>query len=806
MIGQTILHYKILEKLGEGGMGVVYKAHDLKLDRTVALKFLPHHLTANEAEQARFLQEARAASALNHANICGIHSIGEHKDPATSEEQRFIDMEFVDGSTIRKKFESAPLRISEAVGYAIEIGEALHEAHTKGIVHRDIKADNVMVNSKNQIKVMDFGLAKLKGSLKLTRTSSTVGTLAYMAPEQIQGGEVDARSDIFSFGVLLFEMLTGHFPFRGEHEAAILYSIVNEDPESVLKSRPECSAELDRIINRALEKDPADRFQHADDMVSELRRVQKQSAKVSRGSVANVPISFPSPAKPNEETPAMRSEERSSSSKLSIPRYVYFLGAIFALIAVAIAYYLFFLNHAKPLDSLAVLPFVNVNADPNTEYLSDGITESIINSLTQIPGLRVIPRSTVFRFKGKDIDPQEVGAKLKVRAVLTGRIVQRGDDLNVQLDLIDIDGQSQIYGNQYHHKAADIISMQEEIVGDILKPLGVTLNGEERKTVNKRYTENVEAYKFYLQGRFYWNKRKASEIQKAIGFFNQAIALDPTYALAYVGLADCYVILEQYAGLPGKETYPKAIAAATRALELDNTLAEAHTTIAFASYAMWNWDKAEQEFKTSFSLNPNYPTAYHWYSIMLHSLGRHEEASRAIRRAQDLDPLSPVIGLNVALLSMFEGNYEKAIQGMDAVLAIDSTFSGAYYRKAAPYLKLGKKQEAYIAALKGVEVSGRSAEALSVLGYCSGLFGKRDEALKIVKELEQRYAIQTSCGYYIARVCAGLGDRNGVFKWLEVDLDNHSGSLIWLTQDLEWDPYKSDPRFLDLLNKIGLKK
>jgi serine/threonine-protein kinase len=800
MIGQSISHYKILEKLGEGGMGVVYKAHDLKLDRTVALKFLPHHLTANEAEQARFLQEARAASALNHANICGIHSIGEQKDPATSEEQRFIDMEFVDGSTLRKKFESAPLRVSEAVGYAIQIGEALHEAHTKGIVHRDIKADNVMVNSKNQIKVMDFGLAKLKGSLKLTRTSSTVGTLAYMAPEQIQGGEVDARSDIFSFGVLLFEMLTGHFPFRGEHEAAILYSIVNEDPESVLKSRPECSAELDRIINRALEKDPADRFQHADDMVSELRRVQKQSAKVSRSSLTNIPISAPSPAKTNQETPAMRSQG------LSFPRYGYLVVAILALIAVATAYYFFFLNQAKPFDSLAVLPFVNVSADPNTEYLSDGITESIINSLTQIPGLRVIPRSTVFRFKGKDIDPQEVGAKLKVRAVLTGRIVQRGDDLNVQLDLIDIDRQSQIYGNQYHHKAVDIISMQEEIVGDVLKPLGVTLSGEERKTVNKRYTENVEAYKFYLQGRFYWNKRKASEILKAIGFFNQAIALDPTYALAYVGLADCYAILEQYAGLPGKETYPKAISAATRALELDNTLAEAHTTVAFASYAMWNWDKAEQEFKTAFSLNPNYPTAYHWYSILLHSLGRHEEASKAIKRAQELDPLSPVIGLNVAIAYAFEGNYEKAIQGMDAVLAIDSTFSLAYSRKTVPYLKIGKKQESYIAASKGVEVSGRSAEAVSFLGYCSALIGKRDEALKIVKELEQRYAVQTSSGYSIARVYAGLGDPDGIFKWLHLDLENHSGSLIWLTQDSEWDPYKSDPRFLDLLDKIGLKK
>jgi TolB-like protein/Flp pilus assembly protein TadD len=599
-------------------------------------------------------------------------------------------------------------------------------------------------------------------------------------------------------------MLTGHYPFRGEHEAAILYSIVNEDPESVLKSRPECSVELDRIINRALEKDPADRYQHTDDMVSELRRAQKQSAKLSRSSLTNIPIS--SLATPAEEKSAIRTPEVPSSPKMSLSGNVYLFITICLVIALVGGYYFLFLNHTKPPDSLAVLPFVNVSADPNTEYLSDGITESIINSLTRIPGLRVIPRSTVFRFKGKDVDPQDVGAKLKVRAVLTGRIVQHGDDLNVQLDLIDIDRQSQIYGNQYHHKAADIISMQEEIVGDVLKPLGVTLSGEERKTVNKRYTENVDAYKFYLQGRFYWNKRKASEIQKAIGFFNQAIALDPTYALAYVGLADCYAIMEQYAGSPGKETYPKAISAATRALEIDNTLAEAHTTIAFASFAMWNWEKAEQEFKTAFSLNPNYATAYHWYSILLHALGRHEEATRAIKRAQELDPLSPVIGINVAIAYAFEGNYEKAIEGMDAVVAIDSMFSPVYYRKVQPYVKLGKMQEAFAAASKGVQISGRSAEALSILGYCLGLMGRREEALKVVKELEQRYATQTTPGYNIARVYAGLGEKNGVFKWLEIDLENHSGSLIWLTQDSEWDSYRSDPRFSDLLNKIGLKK
>jgi tetratricopeptide (TPR) repeat protein len=327
-----------------------------------------------------------------------------------------------------------------------------------------------------------------------------------------------------------------------------------------------------------------------------------------------------------------------------------------------------------------------------------------------------------------------------------------------------------------------------------------------KKSVAKRYTENPEAYKLYLQGRYYWNKRRALEIQKAIECFNQALALDPTYALAYVGLADCYVLLEQYAGMPGRETYPKAVAAASRALEIDNTLAEAHATLGFANYAMWSWDKAEQEFKTSFSLNPNYPTAYHWYCILLHTLGRHEEAFKAIKRAQELDPLSPVIGLNVAIAYYFERNYERALREMDAVLAIDSSFSPAYYRKVQPYTKLRKLQEAYDAASKGVEVSNRSAEAISFLGYSAGLLGKRDEALNIGKELEQRYASRTCPGYYIARVYAGLGDDKDIFKWLDADVENHSGTMIWLTQDPEWDPYRSDPRFVDLLEKVGLEK
>ena len=457
MIGQTVSHYRILEELGRGGMGVVYKAQDTKLDRVVALKFLPQHLTSSDAEQSRFLQEARAASALNHPNVCGIHAIGEHDG------QVFIDMEYVEGKTLRSRIAEKELKIEDALEYAIQIGDALQEAHSKGIVHRDVKCENIMINSRNQVKVMDFGLAKLKGSLKLTKSSSTVGTLAYMAPEQIQGGEVDSRSDIFSFGIVLYEMLTGRTPFRGEHDAAVMYSIVNSVPDPPSAIRPSISAEIDRIVHRALEKEPEDRYQHVDDMVSELRRIHKRTSRVSRAAAPPFQAVEKSqqtvPVAPESGSGMGGSERR----RQRLPLWAFASGAI-VLAGAFVAGYFFFLKPAAQFDSLAVLPFVNVGGEANTEYLSDGIAESIINSLSRIPQLRVVPRTTVFRYKGKDVDPQEVGNKLNVKSVLTGRIIRNGDELNVQLDLIDVEKQSQIWGNQYRRNIADVLALQDEIV------------------------------------------------------------------------------------------------------------------------------------------------------------------------------------------------------------------------------------------------------------------------------------------------------------------------------------------------------
>ncbi|HTK82088.1 MAG TPA: protein kinase [Bacteroidota bacterium] len=792
MIGSSISHYKILEKLGEGGMGVVYKAQDTKLDRIVALKFLPHHLTANDAEKARFLQEAKAAAAINHPNACSVIDIQEVDD------QQFIIMEYVDGTTLRKKI---PIqKVDDALTYAVQIGEALQEAHSKGIVHRDVKAENIMVNSKNQIKVMDFGLAKLKGSLKLTRTSSTVGTLAYMAPEQIQGGEVDARSDIFSFGIVLFEMLSGKTPFRGEHDASMMYSILNEEPESILKFAPGISPEIDRIIKRALEKDPADRYQSVADMVSELRREQKKSTRVIRPAVSGsaIPVQTPSP-----ETQATSSS--SGARGTGSVKKVLIGSGVLLLIAAAVFFYLKS-GSSKAIDSLAVLPFEDAGATPDQEYLADGVTESIINNLSKISSLRVVPRSTVFRFKGKGTDIQEIGSKLNVNALLSGRITHRGQTVDVQVDLIDVKNESQLWGNKYESVSGDMLSLQEQITTDVSSRLGLAVSEETQQKLAKHTTENTQAYQLYLQGRYYWNKRNGAAIERGIDYFKQAIALDPTYALAYAGLADCYIIQSQYAGIPTSITIPLTDSMARKALALDNSLAEAHTTLAFTYFEQWKYEEAEREFKQAIAMNPRYPTAYHWYNILLLRTGRVDEAEPVIKKGYELDPFSPIITLNVGAIFLSRKQFDAALPYFKKCIELDPSFAPGYGWLGMTYEQLKNYSEAIPAIQKSVELSGRSAEYVGYLGYALGRMGKRDEALALLKENQDRYRAGTGAAYNVARIYAGLGEKENVLQWLEKDFEDHSTWINSLIEDWEWDLVRTDPRFIDMEKKMGLVK
>lgn len=787
MIGQSVSHYTILEKLGEGGMGVVYKAQDTKLDRTVALKFLPSHVSTNQETKARFLQEAKAAAALNHNNICTIYGVDE------SGGAMFIAMEYVEGGTLRERIPFA--KVDDALNIAVQIGEALQEAHSKGIVHRDVKADNVMLTSKGQVKVMDFGLAKLKGSLKLTKTSSTVGTLGYMAPEQIQGGEVDHRSDIFSFGVLLFEMLTGRLPFRGEHEAAMVYSIVNEEPDPLTKHIPDASEGLSHIFGRALEKDPEDRYQSIADMVSEIRRGQKKSSRVTRPSPTEHSAEHQVPVFDKPEPGSTRATKKNIA-----------IASTAGLLVLVIALMYFFMGRQQAITSLAVLPFENIGGSADQEYLSDGVTESIINNLTKISSLRVVPRSTVFRYKGKEVDVQDVGTKLNVAAVLSGRITHRGQILDVQVDLINIKRESQLWGNHYQSSMADLLSLQQQITNEVSSKLGIGLSSETRDKLTKRSTVNSQAYQLYLQGRYFWNRRTAASIQQAIDYFKQAIAVDSMYALAYVGLADCYAIQPQYAGIPMRIALPLTQQFARRALELDNSLAEAHTALAFTFYQEWKYEDAEREFKLAISLNPRYATAYQWYNIMLARTGRIDEAAAVIAKALELDPVSPVITLNVGAVAMAHERYDESLRYLKKSVELDPSFAIGYSLIGLVQYRLKQYSEAQANLEKGLELSGRSSECAAYLGYFYGKRGMRTEALKLLKEDEQRYQAGTGSAYNIARIYTGLGEKEKALDMLEQDLRDHSSELGYLLFDPTLEDIRTAPRFVALMKKVGLVK
>ncbi len=789
MIGQTISHYKILEKLGEGGMGVVYKAEDLTLHRVVALKFLPHNIRSLESERARFLQEAQAVAVLNHTNICTVYDIQEH------EGQQFIVMEYVDGRTLRQM---VPLqKMQTAVDYAVQIGEALREAHGKGIVHRDIKTDNIMVNSRNQIKVLDFGLAKLRGSLKLTKTHSTVGTLAYMAPEQIQGGEVVARSDIFSFGVVLFEMLTGHTPFRGDHEAAMMYSILNDEPESVQKGRQDISADMDRIIRRALEKDPDDRYQHIDDMVSELRHETKKSTTVNRPPFVEPTTPHTSAAEVHGRLPTVRSKKRLA-----------LIGSIGAGLLVLMLAIYFVSGCHQTVDSIAVLPFENVGADPNTEYLSDGITESLINTLSQLSHLTVMSRTTVFHYKGKDVDPLRAGRELGVKAVLVGRVTQRGDNLQISTELVNVSNSSHVWGGQYNRRFADILSVQAEISKEISQQLSVKLVGEDERKLTKRPTDNSEAYQLYLKGRFHWNKRTVDDLHKAIEYFNQAIEKDPNFALAYAGLASTYEILPNYSLLPAMDFISKAPAAAKQALELDATLAEPHAVLgANRETFHWDWEGAAEEFRRAMELDPNYPTTFHWYSNFLEVQGKFSEALSEIKRAQELDPLSPVISANVGEVLYYMKRYDPAIEQFNKALELDPNSLLTLVDLGNLYAQQNRFDESLRELQKvGQIVGADDPYGAGELGYVYAKAGKKDEAMGILNRLIEFSKKDYDVSVEIAYVFAGLGDKDNAFAWLEKGYNERNIQLEFLKIDPMWDNLRPDPRYAAMLKKIGLDK
>src|SRR5215216_3424519 len=834
---EYIAHYRILRRLGKVGMGEVLLGEDTKQHgRKVALKVLPQELTRSESRLRRFKQEARAVLALNHPNILTIYEIGQTSDTY------YIATEYIDGETLRHCLWRGPMKLDETLGVGIQVAMALEAAHAAGIVHRDIKPENIMLRQDKFVrdrfvKVLDFGLAKLTDrntpvtdpeavTIPITETSpgAIMGTTGYMSPEQALGENIDERSDVFSLGVILYEMVAGQPPFKGKTDSHTRVSIIDHDPVSLAQHVATVPRQFERIVSKALAKDRLKRYQTITDLKIDLEQLrdelhvsdtQDPTRQAVRATQADLFSSEPTTARSQVTTVAESATASSGIDHNSAERrkrwLAYGAGVLALLVIVAGA--IFFLSSSPAINSVAILPFVNDSKDPNADYNDNGITESIINSLSQLPNLKVMSRNAAFRFKGPNLDPVEAGRNLNVGAVLTGRLVKLDDRFVIKTELIKVADGSQLWGAEYNSSLADIFSVQDEVSKKISQSLRLRLSGEDEEKLAKRYTKDAEAYELYLKGRYFWNRRNEEGFRNGIDYFKRAEEKDPTFALAFSGLADSYALLCDIGAVRPVDEMPKAKAAAQKAVDADPTLAEAYTSRAFVRLAYdWDWLGAQSDFQQALKLNPKYPTAHQWYASYLMQMGKFSLAKDEIEEAHKLDPLSPIISANTGLYSYYEHNYDDAIAKYKVTLQSDPDFWVARHYLALAYVQKGMHQEA-IAELRKLikappsgpipnEVIEAESEASASLGFAYGIAGKQAEARAILDQLDALSKRRYVSPLYSAIVYEGLIENDKAIEYLNKAYEARHPGLVLIRIEPMFDGLRSDERFKQLIKRF----